>query len=158
MYKINKKGFTIIELMVAIILSSILAITAGVMLYYVFSSWKNNNIAIELQRDATIAMDMMARRIRSSTSTCIRSGGSKYFNDVDRISIGQITATQNFWQNGDTLWYSEGTHSVAIIPGKLTYVRFTKDEARHSVIIKLKLEQNNIPIIVDPIQIGYRND
>jgi len=167
MREMTKKGFTIIELMVGVVLSSILAITAGVMLYYIFSSWKNNSIAVELQRDATVAIDMMARRIRPSPGTYIRSGGSQYFSDADSISIGQLSSpTENFWRSGDTLWYSHGSQRFVIIPSnqtysdkiKLTYIKFTKDAASHSVIIKLKLEANNTPMILDPIQIGYRND
>jgi Tfp pilus assembly protein PilW len=61
-----KKGFTIIELMMGMVASTIVAIAVGAMLYYGWSAWRKNMEASAMQRDAMIAMKIMENRIRNS--------------------------------------------------------------------------------------------
>ena len=75
---LREKGLTIVELMVGIIIVSVLTLTIGSMLYYTYLSWFRNRDTVELQRDGTIAMDMIARAIRPHKGTVIgaTNGGS----------------------------------------------------------------------------------
>jgi prepilin-type N-terminal cleavage/methylation domain-containing protein len=58
------KGFTMIELIMAMLVSSILVLTAGIMLYYGWQGWSRNSIKMALQADAIYAMDILDRTIR----------------------------------------------------------------------------------------------
>lgn len=66
--QISKRGFTIVELMIALLVSSILILTAGIMLYYGWRAWHRNSVKMALQGDAIYAMDVLDRAIRPANN------------------------------------------------------------------------------------------
>jgi hypothetical protein len=93
-----KRGLTVVELLVASVSAAILALTAGSMLFYGYTSWHNNSQAVELQRDGTFVLDMVGRRIRAASSADVTVGP------------GQLTiATQSFHASGSDLVYDPDT-------------------------------------------------
>ncbi len=62
----NRSGFTLVELMMAIMSASLLALVVGTMLVSGFTSWRYNNNAVNMQRDASLAMETIGWQIRQS--------------------------------------------------------------------------------------------
>ena len=149
---INKKhsGFTLIELMISIIISSILALTAGIMIYYSYETWNKSKIAVELQRDATFAMDILSRNIRPSNHSDIQTSGST-------ITIGN----KSFYLVGPRSLWHDPNNSVAgdeniIVDNKVTTLAFSKNDLLRSVEIYMVLEDGTETITLDN-SIEYRN-
>ena len=71
MKKQNKNGLTLIELMITVVVSSIVILTAASVLILVFQSWRINNAYAEMRRDAALAVYLMARDVRESDMTNI---------------------------------------------------------------------------------------
>lgn len=69
-------GFSIVELMVAMLATSILALAVGSMLVFGWISWKRNNDSVNMQRDASLAFSMMAKEIRMSNISDVTVGSS----------------------------------------------------------------------------------
>ena len=66
--KIKKQsaGFTIMELLVAMIAFSILILLVGSMLVFGWLGWRDNKESVSMQRDAVIAMNLISKQIRIS--------------------------------------------------------------------------------------------
>jgi hypothetical protein len=61
-----KNGLSLIELLVAIVASSIVILTVAMILIMAFRSWRINNAYVELRRDASLAVYLISRDIRES--------------------------------------------------------------------------------------------
>lgn len=149
-YSKPNKGFTIVELMVAALISSIMAITVGSMLYYSYLAWSRNRDTVEMQRDATISMDMIARAIRPAYGADVQASGST-------LTVG----SKSFYVNSGNLWYDPDTDpaisgdEVEIVYGKVNSLSFVEDTTLHTVSVDMVL-QNKVDTITVSAVIGYR--
>ncbi|MCJ7654545.1 MAG: prepilin-type N-terminal cleavage/methylation domain-containing protein [Dehalococcoidia bacterium] len=64
----SRKGFTLIELMVAIVASAIVVLAAGIVIVIGQTSWNQTWKKVNLQRDASYAMLRMSQSIKAATS------------------------------------------------------------------------------------------
>ena len=163
MYNTKDKGFTIIELMVSVVISSIIAITVGMMAYLFFLNWHNNNNAVELQRDATVVMDMLSRAIRPSRDADIEVPDPAH-SLLPSIRIGN----RSFYKSGNILWYDPDNSvtgdETRIVKEynedrvELDTLTFIKDSSLHYVTVTmvLGLEDGSESLALDSV-ISYRN-
>ena len=64
--KIRRAGFTLIELMMAMLAGAIMALVVGSILVFGYQGWADNNRKVELQRDASLAMEAVGRQLRQA--------------------------------------------------------------------------------------------
>jgi len=137
----HNAGFTMVELLVALAAASVLAITAGITLVYSHSGWRRNNAAMELQRDATLAMYRLSRAVRGASA-----------NDVTTPLAGQSAErltiqTTEFRVDGDHLLYDPDTgiggDEVVIVDGRLKTFTVTSLSTGIGVSIVLELQNEN---------------
>ena len=62
----SKKGFTIVEVILSMLAFGIMALTVGTVMLSSWSNWRDFREAIAMQRDAMIAMKIIATEIRNS--------------------------------------------------------------------------------------------
>jgi Tfp pilus assembly protein PilW len=109
-------GFTLVELVAAMLTAAILALTAGSMLFYAFAGWQRNTENLEMQRDGTIAMDMLARAVRAAA-------GSNVLVQAESLQVAGGGATLRFSVSGNDLVYDPDTATpgdeTAIVAGRL---------------------------------------
>ena len=65
--EVSKSGFTLVELLIAIVASAIIALTAGTMIFFFFKAWRVENAAVEVQRDGTVTTEFLARKLRAAS-------------------------------------------------------------------------------------------
>ena len=65
--KKDSAGFTIIELMVGMVASSIVALAAGSILYFTWIGWRDAGESVALQRDALVAVRTLEHIIRNAS-------------------------------------------------------------------------------------------
>lgn len=70
----SKSGFTLVELMVVALAFAVLALATGSMLVFGWQGWKKMSDSVEMQRDASLAMYVMAREVRKSAVADITVG------------------------------------------------------------------------------------
>lgn len=63
----QKTGFTVVELLVAMVAFGILVLTVTLTLICTWMSWGDFTDSVNMQRDAMIAMKVMAKEIRNSS-------------------------------------------------------------------------------------------
>lgn len=83
--KRSREGFTIVELMIGMLAAAIFALAVGSVLFYAWLGWKRNTVSLEMQRDTTLAMRVIAKEIRrtplqdispGSSLTCVNTNGT----------------------------------------------------------------------------------
>ena len=78
----GQKGFTLIELTFAMFTGVIVIVAAGSILFYGQKSWNNTWKRVNLQRDASYAMQRMGRAVKAGISAQVEGSGKglKIFN------------------------------------------------------------------------------
>ena len=128
----RKSGFTIMELLVAMMATAILALIVGLMLVYGWQGWHQNTASVEMQRDATLAMQVIAKEIRRTPMAGITPGT----NLVCRIASETVTISKN---GGDLLMTRDTGTPMTLVRGVVTYFN-TSTNAIGSVQVDLNLD------------------
>ena len=80
-----QKGFTLIELTIAMLTGAIVIVAAGMILFYGQKSWNSTWKRVNLQRDTSYAMQRISRPIKAGTSAQIEGSGEglRIYNDKE---------------------------------------------------------------------------
>lgn len=139
----GQKGFTLIELLTATVISAIVIAAAGTILFYGQRSWGNTWKRVNLQRDASYAMQRMTRPIKAGTSARVESGGIglRVYNDNEgswrRFFVQP--AAQNLMLKSEIV----GIKVIeTILDGKVEDLQFNVTGT--TVRIELKLREDNL--------------
>lgn len=139
----HNAGFTIVELIIALAAASILAITAGITLVYGYSGWCRNNAAVELQRDATLAMYRLSRAVRGASASDVNTPLAG--QSAEQLTIQPTEFRVNV--NGDCLLYDPNTgvegDEVVIVDGRLETFTVTNLATGTGMSITLELQNEN---------------
>ncbi len=114
----NKKGFTLIELMLTMASSSILILLVGIILFMGYRSWRVNGHYVQLQRDTALAVRIMSEGVRESTT-----------NEIIAVN-GSLTLAPNEVRSAELKYMADGTG---------TLIRYV-DGAENGLIILKGLE------------------
>ena len=151
---INKKsgGFTLVELMAAMVISTILALTGGLMLYHASVAWRKDSEAVELQRDATFAMDIISRAIRPATHSDI---------DIQNSGLTLIIGNKAFYLQGSASLEYDPDDTVSgdetiIINNKVSGLSFLQHAPSRSIRVNLVLADGAETTALDTV-VRYRN-
>ena len=138
----SKSGFTLVELMVTAVAFSILALATGSMLVFGWQGWTRINASVDMQRDASLAMHVMAREVRKCSRTNnmvnVTSG-----NDVLGCVRPDGTAIDFTVSGGNLDMAVDGTFSMHLIRRRAVSLTTTKDTANRSVQLTLNLATGN---------------
>jgi prepilin-type N-terminal cleavage/methylation domain-containing protein len=138
---LSPTGFTLVELLVAVVIGSILVLTVGLILVSAQTHWAEGSKKLALQRDASIAMYRMERAIR---------GGDQAVNDSGALKIIDADPAtkpwKRFFRDGTDFKYQEEgwEDTETIINGKVN--NFTFSFGGSKVDIGLRLEDGNIEV------------
>jgi prepilin-type N-terminal cleavage/methylation domain-containing protein len=75
----SKQGFTLIEIMMAAVAFALLVVAVGSMLVFGYQGWRRNNDLVNMQRDASLTMMMIAKEVRNATYDDITDGAGISF-------------------------------------------------------------------------------
>ncbi len=140
----GQKGFTLIELMISMFTSTIVIVAAGSMLFYGQKSWNNTWKRVNLQRDASYAMQKMTRAVKAGTSARVEGNGIglRVYNDIEgvwRRFFVQPVANNIMLK---TAVVGEGISDETILDGNVEDLQFNVTGT--TVRIELKLREDNL--------------
>ena len=89
MYKINKskRGFTMVELMMATVAFAALSLAVGSMLVYGWMGWRRANDWIEMQRSASLSMMTISKEVRNTRHDLITEGAGLALTRMDGSAV-----------------------------------------------------------------------
>jgi len=112
----GRRGFTLVELLVTLLASAILALTAGAMLWYGTLGWRRTRDAVNLQRDMAATLDVMTRSVRAGTNLAFATGAVFTARFADR-------PTARVYASGSDLVYrpnvSDAGNEMTLVQGTL---------------------------------------
>ena len=91
-------GFTVIEMIVAMVAGAVLAVTVGLMLSISYRSWIGNRSFIGLQREVTLAQTVVERHVRASSYA-----NTTVTNNV--VTVVEPDRTRRLYRSDDDLIY-----------------------------------------------------
>ena len=151
----KNRGFTSVEILVAVVSAAILATMAGTMLAYGYKSWRQNSIAVELQRDATAAMEMLSWKVRATSSSRVTvTTNEVVIQPVDVL----VDPTISFTMDGSDFVFDPDTvtddDELIIINDRVQNLIFSN--MNFGIAVHLVLESQNEATEVNSI-LSYRN-
>ncbi len=135
----SQKGFTLVELMIAMTAGTILVLVAGMVLVVGQTSWNNAWKRVNLQRDASYAMLVMNRSIRAATSAAVDANGGTAlttYGTGNKVKFSRMAGTHN-------LQCQIEAQPQTLISDKVDYLHFDVNEPRHTVTINLGLKKDD---------------
>jgi prepilin-type N-terminal cleavage/methylation domain-containing protein len=142
----NRKGFTLIEMMIAAASAAILALLVSLILFLAYLSWRTNNAGVQLQRDSEHAINMMSRDIRESSSIDIIAIENYLILPTNAVR-SDVTA---YVKTSNTLSrYVNDIESGLLIPNGL--MRFYPHVQSNGVLLHLKLANTREALTVTNI-------
>lgn len=154
----NKKGFSLIELMVTLAILSMLVIGMVTFFGGGIRSWITGNNQLRSQREARMAMDMMVKEIRSGESATLNSVQSVTVNIPALGSEGSYTVT--FRQAGDSLQrvkVKDGVTSTNELISEISKLEFSVNGNRIDIELEMDLDDDGKPDITLETDVFLRN-
>lgn len=159
-YVKNKKGFSLIELMVTLALLSM--ITIGLVTFFGggIRSWITGNSQLRSQREARMAMDMMVKEMRSGESATLNSNQSITIN-IPPLGENDDYIVTFSWSgnNGDPLQRTvNGTSNDSPLTTlTISNLSFDKNGNRIDIILEMNLDDDEKPDITLETNVFLRN-
>ena len=139
----SRKGFTLIELMVAIVASAIVVLAAGIVIVIGQTSWNQTWKKVNLQRDASYAMLRMSQSIKAATSAAADVNGPVLNIKIKDPNTGTIkTITFSYVADTNNLQCQIGGQPQTIINGEVKDLQF-KVVGNNTVTINLSLKKDD---------------
>ena len=129
----NKKGWTLIELMISMVSASIFMLVVGSLLFFGWSGWLQNSASVEMQRDISLAMQVMTREIRCAESIA---------TSADTLECVTTSNSMRFVRNGRNLdWMKDGVFQMHLARGGVD--RFASVESNGCVSVELRVSTDH---------------
>jgi|GEM_PF-5054346 prepilin-type N-terminal cleavage/methylation domain-containing protein len=147
----RRRGFSLVEMLVALSAASILALTMGAMMWSATLSWKRTGQSVELQRDMRASMDVITRMARSATNMLFTTGLVYTAQFSDRSPMSVYVATNRLYLDPNT---TVANNEVRLTAGLVN--RFAVQFTGRTAIVTLSL-RNNDDVVSNLVVLTRRN-
>jgi len=131
----GQKGFTLIELMVAVIIAIILLLATGTVLFIAQISWNNAWQKVNLQRYSSYAMLKKSHSIKAASSATIDDDGKA----IKIYGEGGTWTTFFLGQESKALICQiEGQYPEVVVNGRVEDLAFNVEGSKVGIDLKLK--------------------
>jgi len=157
----NESGFTLIEMSIALVITSIIALIAGVIVVSATRDLNRGNQQIRLQQDLSLAGELLTNAIRTSDcdSTWIYSDQTAS-EEVNSGSCLKVSSLSMFYKDGDDLVVQNdsGVTQILLIScvDTLNFYRETAADSLKCIKFRIALRQNEYTIAADS-KVYFRN-
>ena len=98
----GRDGFTLVELTAGMVTASVLALTAGSMLWYGYLGWHRLGDAVNMQRDMRAALETLSHAVRTGTNMTVTGGTVFTVQSATRPPV-------SVYSSGGSLYYDPNT-------------------------------------------------
>jgi Tfp pilus assembly protein PilW len=138
--RMNIRHFTLVELLVGVLLSSILLLAGGSLLFFMISGRTQVNMQVDLQRDAQAVIAYMHKVLREAASSEV--------SVVDnRLEVERDGVTEAFYVVDDDMMHDPDIgvvgDEIPLVQGSLSTFEVTQSVNPDIVSLRLVLEQGD---------------
>jgi len=132
----RQKGYTVVEILMVTAISAIVISAIGTVIVSGHVSYRQASEIVEVQRDASLAMNRMSHSIQAGMAAELESDGHaiKIYRQTDWIRY--------FVESGDLKCEVEGGQPQVVVQGNIEALGFTLQASK--VVINLTFTQNNV--------------
>jgi Tfp pilus assembly protein PilW len=139
----KRNGFTLVELMIAMISGAVLALIVALILFMTYREWRTDNEYARLRRDTALAVQLMAKEVRISSYNTITASANSLTCPINAMHTRQTV----FTRSADTLTYSiNGISQGQLITRGLSV--FNPVRTNNGVLLKLVLANTDGSIAI----------
>jgi len=147
---LNKRGYTLAEMMMVVAIVGILSTVAPTMLTQMQNFFLMTSARYEIQRDARTTLDTVNRYMRQAVATTVIMDTPAGQGPFSRIRFRHVDGRyMEFRQNGRKLIQVIGT-TQSVVSGNLIYIAFTYPRTDDTSIISVSITMGK------NIQLGRR--
>ena len=145
------QGFTLVELLVATLASSVLALTVGIMLMISYRAWMANRNYVDLQRDISLTQTVMDKWVREASHWEVTVTNSQ-------VLIVTSTGSRRLYSDAGSLLFDPDTESAGdeLVVSSNRVTSFNAVGTPLGVTIDLLLEEEPVEAALHTF-IGHRN-
>jgi len=152
----NKKGFSLIELMVVVVILGLMVL--GLVTFFTGGarSWISGQSQLEAQRNARQAMDIMVREIREGKSY----SGTTSSITVDIPALGSGSAySVTYRKTGNIIYREVNSVSSPLIDNvkTLSFAAASTDLSKVHIILEVDVDEDENPDITLDTDVNLRN-
>lgn len=133
----HRHSFTLIELLVSLIAAAMLALTAGLMVFFGYRTWQRNQEIACLQEDAAAALATVSQVLRGAVAADV-SVSAGQITVKQRDGNGTVTRTARIFTSGRNLVYRPditATTEAVLVKGRLDSFAPQLESGRVSFIL-----------------------
>lgn len=158
-----EQGMTIIEMVIALTVISMLVTLLFSYYWMGFSVWKQGVVDASLYESASIAMQMMVPEIRQGTQHCIKAGKQNevcFYDPVRKEQISYQRRLGQLWRKVDRFTLAGTKICLGQNPviSDVEDLRFDWHQERKVIEIKLKLRRENKVLEIENQVFCYNKD
>ncbi|MFC1763096.1 PilW family protein [Planctomycetota bacterium] len=131
----TQSGFTLVELLIGLVASAIIALGAGTVLLGGHTSWRGSWDRVNLQRDTGLVLTYITHSIRPASTATVTHNGKTL-----TVSEPNVTSIFSFDDSQKNLTLQRGDTIQTLIAGDVESARFTLLEGG-VVTIDLRLNE-----------------
>jgi len=121
----KRKGLTIIELMVALAIGTVLILIVGLIHTTTLNFWSRGNDRVFLQEESSFIFTYLEKPIREASGASVENGGKSLILTKE-ILEGNPGWVKRFYREGNSLKYKvDEEESKVLISGRLQSIAFT---------------------------------
>jgi type II secretory pathway component PulJ len=108
-------GFTVVELMVAMVSAAIIGLTIAVVVYAAYSGLAKTRAMAELERDGSLAMRKLSREIRKAARTNLTVEVARFVSTGGQLRYPDANGMILIQQGVQSFAASIGTNQVTVV-------------------------------------------
>jgi Tfp pilus assembly protein PilW len=132
----KQDGFTLVELMIAMVSSAVLALIVALILFISYRSWSTNSDYARLRRDTAFAVQLMAKEIRSSSFSGITVTANSLRLQTNAVRLNPSEFTRSAAQSNLTYSISSTLQGPVISKGLKV---FNPQKQTNGVLLHLEM-------------------
>jgi prepilin-type N-terminal cleavage/methylation domain-containing protein len=133
----KRNGFTLVELMIAMVSGAVLAGIVSLILFMTYRSWRTDNEYARLRRDTAFAVQLMAKEIRNSSYNGITVSANSLLCPTNAVHPTYTTTFTRNAASGNLTYFINGTSQGQLITKGLTV--FSPLKQTNGVLLQLVL-------------------
>jgi prepilin-type N-terminal cleavage/methylation domain-containing protein len=121
----NKKGYTLMEMMLTVAIVAIISGMAGPLLMQMTNFWKLTSARNAIQRDVRTSLDLVNRFTRQAQSGTVVIDSAAGQPPASRVTFTDSQGQEvSFYQNGNKLYMRLGS-VTSVLSSNIAYIAFT---------------------------------
>jgi prepilin-type N-terminal cleavage/methylation domain-containing protein len=139
------RGFTLLEVAITLAAGVVLAITAGLMLYYCQVAWRREQDGVAMQQDARVTMTMIGRMVRNVST-------GQVWMAAQELRVTNEFGYGRFFADGTTLRFDPNPQvagdEVALVSGRLREFAVSQVPSGVRVVLGLQAGDGTCRMVV----------